>query len=424
MLHYPNMDIILFFQSTLRKSWRQKLAGVHMFAQERGWFVQVINRFGRPAEIRNALNEWHPIGCLVDCAMSHSEPPEKIFRSIPAVYLDLDPERNSMEHPRLLHDSAAEATLAGAELLKLKCSSYAYVGTGKNLHWDRDRLAQFRKDAKSAGTSVDVLPQTGLKEAIAALPKPCGILGANDDCAIKAYHAATAARLTIPDEVAIAGIDNDEIYCESVSPGLTSAEPAFEQAGYRLAQMLAEEIERRVKGKGKRGKSKGKSVKGKEERVKGKEERGKGMGDEMWEEGRVEYYGPLRLVRRGSTAAASETSPRVRRALEYIRRNACSSSISLDKIAEAMQCSRRMGTLQFKKETGRTMLAEIHELRFEKACDLLSKTHLPISTVVAHCGYRSDAFVKKMFLARTGMTMRKYRNASTAPKLHRLTSGG
>jgi transcriptional regulator GlxA family with amidase domain len=83
-----------------------------------------------------------------------------------------------------------------------------------------------------------------------------------------------------------------------------------------------------------------------------------------------------------------------------------------------------MGTLQFKKETGRTMLAEIHELRFEKACDLLSKTQLPISTVVAHCGYRSDAFVKKMFLARTGLTMRKYRNASTAPKLHRLTSGG
>lgn len=399
MLHYPNMDIILFFQSTLRKSWRQKLAGVHMFAQERGWFVQVINRFGRPDEIRNALKEWHPIGCLVDCGMTHSAPAKNFFRGVPTVFLDLNPERGSSEHPCLLHDSAAEATLAGAELLKLKCSSYAYVGTGKNLHWDRDRLAQFRKDVRLAGASVEVLPQTGLKEAIAALPKPCGILGANDDCAIKAYHAATAAGLSIPDEVAIAGIDNDEIYCESVSPGLTSAEPAFEQAGYRLAQMLAEEIGKREEGRGKW------------------EVRG-------GEVGRVEYYGPLRLVRRGSTAAASETSPRVRRALEYIRQNACSPSISLDKIVEAMQCSRRMGTLQFKKETGRTMLAEIHELRFEKACDLLTKTHLPISTVVAHCGYRSDAFVKKMFLARTGLTMRKYRNASTAPKLHRLTSSG
>ena len=216
------MDIILFFQSTLRKSWQQKLAGVHMFAQERGWFVQVISRFNSPEEIRNALKEWHPIGCLVDCAMSHSAPPDKIFRDIPTVYLDQDPACSSLEHPCLLHDSAAEAKLAGAELLKLKCKSYAYIGTGKNLHWDRDRLAQFQKDVRAAGASVAVLPQTGLQEAIVKLPKPCGILGTNDDCAIKAYHAATAAGLAIPDDVAIVGIDNDEMFCEAVSPGLTS----------------------------------------------------------------------------------------------------------------------------------------------------------------------------------------------------------
>ena len=376
------MDIILFFQSTLRKSWQQKLAGVHMFAQERGWFVQVISRFNSPEENRNALKEWHPIGCLVDCAMSHCAPPDKIFRDIPTVYLDQDPACSSLEHPCLLHDSAAEAKLAGAELLKLKCKSYAYIGTGKNLHWDRDRLAQFQKDVRAAGASVAVLPQTGLQEAIVKLPKPCGILGANDYCAVKAYHAATAAGLSIPDDVAIAGIDNDEMFCESVTPGLTSAEPDFEGAGYRLAQMLAEEIDEKKKGKGKREKE------------------------------RVEFYGPLRLVRRGSTAAPSGTSARVRRALEYIRRNACSQSIRLDDIIKNMGCSRRMGTLQFKKETGRTMLAEIHEHRFEKACDLLSRTRLPIATVVTHCGYRSDAFVKKMFLGRTGLTMREYRKST------------
>ena len=376
------MDIILFFQSTLRKSWRQKLAGVHMFAQERGWFVQVIGRYATPDEIRSSLDEWRPIGCLVDCAMSNGSPPDLLFRDIPTVYLDQNPAHRSKRHPCLLHDSAAEASIAGGELLKLNCKSYAYIGTGKNLHWDRDRLAQFQKDVRAAGASVAVLPQTGLQEAIVKLPKPCGILGTNDDCAIKAYHATTAAGLAIPDDVAIVGIDNDEMFCESVSPGLTSAEPDFEGAGYRLAQMLAEEIEKREKGRGKR------------------------------KAGRIEFYGPLRLVRRGSTAAPSGTSPRVRRALEYIRRNACSQSIRLDDIIEEMGCSRRMGTLQFKKETGRTILEEIHEHRFEKACDLLSRTRLPIATVVTHCGYRSDAFVKKMFLARTGLTMREYRKST------------
>ena len=382
------MDIILFFQSTLRKSWRQKLSGVHMFAQERGWFVQVIGRYATPEEIRRSLDEWRPIGCLVDCAMSNSAPPDLLFRDIPTVYLDQNPAHRSKRHPCLLHDSAAEASIAGGELLKHDCKSYAYIGTGKKLHWDNDRLMQFRKDASAAGASVTVLPPTGLKEAIMALPKPCGILGANDDCAVKAYHAATAAGLSIPDDVAIAGIDNDEMFCESVTPGLTSAEPDFEGAGYRLAQMLAKEIETKGEGKRKR------------------------------EQGRVEFYGPLRLVRRGSTAAPSGTSPRVRRALEYIRRNACSQSICLGDIIKEMGCSRRMGTLQFKKEMGRTMLEEIHEHRFEKACDLLSRTRLPIATVVTHCGYRSDAFVKKMFLARTGLTMREYRK-STLPQSSR-----
>ena len=374
------MDIVLFFQSTFSKSWRQKLAGVHMYAQERGWFVQVVNRFTTPDEIKKALDEWRPVGCLVDRAMSNGAPPDRLFRGIPTVYLDQNPLQRSRRHPCLLHDSAAEAALAGGELLKLDCASYAYIGTSEHLHWDAERLAQFVKDARSRGHSVSILPYNGLKEAIAALPKPCGILGANDDCAIKAYHAATAAGFSVPHDVAIAGIDNDEIYCEAVSPGLTSAEPDFEGAGYRIAQMLAEEIER-TKRRGKKRTSRP----------------------------AAEKYGPVRLVRRGSTIKIPGIGPRTRRALEYIRKNACDRGISLDGVISQMNCSRRLATLLFKKETGHTILDEIHEQRFTKACHLLSRTKFPISAVVSQCGYLSASFVKKMFLKRTGLTMRNYR---------------
>ena len=383
MWYTLRMEIILFFQSTTQKSWRQKLSGVHSFAQERGWFVQVIDRYATAAEVRRALDEWHPAGCLVDRAMSKGAPPDILFRDIPTVYLDQTPRRPSRMHPCLLHDSAAEAALAGGELLRLKCASYAYIGLGAGIHWDEDRLAQFRKDASRAGRSVAVLPSVRLKDAIAKLPKPCGIMGANDKCAAMAFNAAVSAGLSIPDEVAIAGVDNDELLCESVSPGLTSAEPDFEGAGYRLARMLADEIDR-AHSRGRRA--------------------AKANGAP-----RVENYGPLRLVRRGSTAAPSTASPRVRRALEFIRRNACERSIKLDDVVAEMKCSRRLGTMLFRKETGHSILDEIHDRRFEKACDLLKRTRLPIAAVVAQCGYMSDSFVKKMFLARTGLTMRGYR---------------
>lgn len=379
------MDIILVFQSTTRKSWRQKLQGIHLFAREKDWFVQVISRYASEAEARQVIADWQPIGCLVDRGMSPSAPPDRVFRDIPAVYLDQNPAKRSRRIPCLLHDSAAEAALAGEELLKLGCASYAYIGTGQNLHWDSIRLERFKKDVAAAGGTVTVLPQTGLKKAIAALPKPCGILGANDDCAIKAFHAAATAGCGVPDEVAVVGIDNDEILCESVSPGLTSTEPDFQGAGYRLAQMLAEEIERK----------------------KAKEKRN---GPPP-----TEKYGPLRLVRRGSSAASAITSPSVRRAREYIRRTACRPDIRLDDVIAVMNCSRRLGTLRFKKETGHTILQEIHDHRFEKARDLLAGTDLPIAMIVAQCGYRSDSFVKRMFLARTGMTMRGFRHSMRKP---------
>ena len=58
------MKTVLFFQSTTRKSWMQKLSGVHRFAQDRDWFVQVIERFASASNIRRALRTWAPIGCF------------------------------------------------------------------------------------------------------------------------------------------------------------------------------------------------------------------------------------------------------------------------------------------------------------------------------------------------------------------------
>ncbi len=366
------MKMILFFQSTTRKSWRQKLDGILRYAKGHDWFVQLVERFATASDVRCALENWSPAGCLVDRAMSNGRAPDSVFRGFPTVYLDQNPKMPSSEHPCLLHDSAATAALAVQELLALGCRSYAYLGTEKGFNWDAPRLESFKADAKRAGHSVAVLHRKSLVAALRSLPKPCGILGANDYCAMEAYHATTKAGLSIPDDIAIAGIDNDEALCESVSPGLTSVEPDFEGAGWRLGEMLSEEMA--------------------------------GASDV-----RTEHYGPLRIVRRGSTSADRSQSRPVRHALEYLRRHGCERGISIDAVATAMGCSRSLATSRFRKETGRTILDEIHDVRFRNMCDLLSRSSLPVAMVVERSGYESDGFAKKLFLSRTGMTMREYR---------------
>lgn len=379
------MDIILFFQSTTRKSWRQKLSGVHRFARKHNWFVQVIEQFEAASEIRNAIKHWNPAGCLVDRAMSASAPPDKYFRNIPAVYLDQNPKRPSRIHPSIIHDSAAEAALSGSALLDMNLRSYAYLGNWKALFWDEERFCRFKNDASALGHKVTRLSRQNLKKSISALPKPCGILAVNDMNAVAAFHAAITGGFSVPDDVAIAGIDNDEMYCESVSPGITSSEPDFEGAGYRLAEMLAEEIKRTRDGIVPPAPP------------------------------RIEHYGPLRLVRRGSTTSDHGISSRVGRAAEFIRIRACDRATGIDAVAEAMGCSRRLATQQFKKETGTSILEAIQKTRLEHICELLRHTSLPISMVVEQSGYSSDSFVKRLFLKRMGMTMRKWRSAYARP---------
>ncbi|MBO7167063.1 MAG: substrate-binding domain-containing protein [Kiritimatiellae bacterium] len=382
------MKTILFFQSTISKSWREKLKGVIMFAQEQNWFVQVVSKSATEKEIRQAIKEWSPTGCLIDRGMNYGIAKDKFFKRIPTVYLDQEPSHPSHSRPCLLHDSGATASLAISSLFSRGCKSYAYIGTGTNLYWDRARFIQFKKETQARGATLSLLPHDGLKKAIIDLPKPCGILGANDEFAMKAFHAARSAGLSIPDDVAIVGIDNDEIYCESVTPGLTSVEPDFKGAGYRLAQMLADEIEW-----------------------------AKNNGGIPRRRPVVEKYGPIRIVQRGSTAIPQGVGPRVQRALEYIRRHACDEGVGLDGVIAEMNCSRRLATILFRKEIGHTILEEIHEQRFQKACHLLSHTKLPIAAVVAQCGYKSDSFLRKMFLRRTNLTLRGYRQT---PNSHQM----
>lgn len=373
------MEIILFFQSTERLSWRKKLSGVHRYAREHAWFVQVIERFTSTADIQNAIAHWKPTGCLVDRALNNCIPPDEYFQDIPSVYLDQNPAAPSRMHPALVHDSAAEASLSGGALLDMDLRSYAYLGTGRSLFWDAERLEQFKREASSRGHTVIRLSRQNIRKSIEALPKPCGILAANDQIAVEAFNAAVTGGFSIPDDVAIAGIDNDEMYCESVSPGITSAEPDFEGAGYRLAEMLAEEIDRAKSGLPPKIPPK------------------------------IEHYGPLRLVGRGSTLPVRGMNPRVVRAMEFIRCNACNRTIDIDAVAEQMKCSRRLATLLFRKETGHTILDEIRSRRFKKICELLSQTALPISTIIDQSGYASESFAKRLFRKNTGTTMREWR---------------
>lgn len=377
------MNIVLFFQSTYQKSWRDKLAGVYRYARKADWQVQVIAEESGFIPVRKLLALWRPIGCLVDRALAGGNNPVAAFGKTPVVFLDQDPRKIRGKFFGVTHDSAATAHRAAEELLAFECAHYGFVGWERPFFWSKERQAAFSDVVRSKGKSISVLVENRedlsrvdflkvLSDWLVSLPRPCGVFAVNDIVAEQVQAACQILRLNVPGDVAIVGVDNDELICENANPTLTSVLPDFEKAGWLLAELL----DRRIRN------PKLKTT--------------------------HETYGPLMVVRRQSTRRFQRTDMRVMHALDYIRCTPCM-DLRLEDVIQAMGCSRRLADLRFREVTGHSLLDEIHNVRISKAFELLRKTNQSIGAIAALCGYEGESFLKKLFKKRMGVSMREWR---------------
>ena len=380
--------VVLFFQAaTLRsKSWRDKLAGIYRYAEKAKWQVQMVQSGASADEIRYMLDIWKPIGCIVDRSLSNARNPTKLFGSTPVVLMDQNPTTSSRQYACVNHDSTATATLAAEELLQTGVDCFSYVPHGLKTHWNRQRehalAARVRKNKKrfiawgetpfsnsNSTAREDKLLANRLKE----LPKPCGLLCANDQIAQRVLHAAAEAGLSVPRDLALIGIDNDEFICDNATPTLTSVLPDFQKGGYLAAELLDAVI----------ANPKARPV--------------------------TKHYGPLELVRRNSTRRFATEDTLVNRTLELIVTNAFDPYFHTKALLQELKCSRSLLEMRFRAMRGRSIRDEIQMLRFDKALTLLRKPNQAIAPIANLCGYASEPFFKRLFKEKTGLTMREWR---------------
>lgn len=140
-------------------------------------------------------------------------------------------------------DNKAIAKEAARMLMSARTfNSYAYYPTVDSAEWSIEREEHFLKyvnQQKKVHPAV-TLPRSSTAEALLALPRPVGILAANDTYAAELLDICSKTKLRIPKDVSIIGVDNEEFLCESSTPSLTSIEPDFEYEGYVAAKSLIE----------------------------------------------------------------------------------------------------------------------------------------------------------------------------------------
>ena len=363
---------VLIFQSCRDQSWRSKLEGASIYARSAGWQLHVVEHGARPTVVRETIQRLAPIGCIVERSMTLARNPVLSFGSIPTVYLDQNPDTARPNAAMVVNDSAAFARLAAGELLKSGVRNFTYIPYKTPTSWCRLRQKAFETAIRRQRRNF--IKWTG---SLADLPRPCGILCAEDSVAQEKMEEANRLGLRIPQDLLFVGVDNDPLICENTNPSLTSIMPDFKGGGYLAAKMLADLIaDPRMKRT---------SVK----------------------------YGPAALIVRESSRRNSAYSVRASKALSYISEHAFEPKLMTDDIAAAMGCSRRLADLIFRKELGHSMREHILDLRYRKACDLLKEGRTALSDIPILCGYDSRNFFMRMFKRKSGLTMRQWQRAAT-----------
>ena len=375
---------VLFFQYPWRL-WRERLAGVYRYAKKARWQVGVAE-YGRNFDsIDAALRFWCPDGLIVEGGYTELAGfRQSDFSGYPAVFCDARASRMKRSYSGVAHDSSATAMLAARELLSLGFSDYAFVGNLQPREWSDLRRDVFSKAIAEAGGRLNVFETSAaqdfdgfrerLRPWLAELPRPCGLLAANDTTADIVLRLLRNMHIKVPDEIAVVGIDNDPLICENTIPTLTSVAPDFERSGYLAAEMLDARMQ---------------------------------DGDVKDE---IRTFSALHVIHRGSTRVLKRKDDAIKKALEFIREKAAD-GISPRDVVRQIGGSRRQSEYRFRELVGKSIGEELLAVRLETAKKLLSDPSLPIGAVAARCGYSDDSLLRRAFKSATGMSLSEYRES-------------
>ena len=349
---------------------------------------------GRPGEQKLLdLKQWGCTGIITGpCAPAEAK---LLSRTrVPVVVFEPSPEMRVAPHPLanrsfLAFDSYGAGQQAARFFLDRHYTRFAFVGETHGLYWSQERGKGFGDAVEASGATCAVYPDLTAKERLdwtveqprmqawlRALPKPVALFAAMDGRARQVLDACMAERISVPDEVAVLGVDDDPLICEATFPTLSSLQSNGQQGGYLLAEHLD-------------GLMRGKRL-----------------------PKRVFSVTPTRVVSRRSTDATAIPDRQIARALEFIWREAGHQPVRVPDVVRLIGSSRRFAEIHFKAVVGRTIMEEIRRIKLERVCALLSETNLTIGDIARQCGFVRESHLAFLFRKRFGQSMSRYRAAT------------
>ena len=293
--------------------------------------------------------------------------------------------------PNITADYIGTGRMAARFYIERGFRNFGFFGFNQ-VCWSDERCEGFRKEVEAAGfgthffnynlQDIDHLwyyERDKLRGWLRSIPKPIGIMACDDNQGNNLIEACHAAGVSIPSEISIIGVDDDELLCNLGSTTLSSIHVDIEEGGWKTAEL----IERMVSFPG----------------------------------APVEdiVLKPVKIVGRMSTAAYATDDANIQTAVQFIHRN-YQKKISVKDVTAEVPLSRRLLERRFKAVTGQTIYQYITDLKIKHFAEMLLNTGDQVINIALSLGENDSKSISRRFKQIYGCSPQEWREKQTKEK--------
>ncbi len=359
---------------------RGLLAGVKEYIRNYGpWNVHLAEH-GRGDRPPKWISEWDGDGVL---ARVENKQIARALAEIRVPVVDLSSHRHLPDVPVVTTDNQMIAQLAFEHFTERGFKRFAYCGV-ERFAWSVARGGFFDEMVRNAGLSCEhyKAPQDfgydsdeeteAIAEWLRTLPQPVAVFACYDARGQQVVEACQRVGISVPEQVAVLGVDNDDLLCELSSPPLSSVIPDTKRTGWKAAELLSRLM------------------------------RGEKVVPEL------HRLPPIGICTRLSTDFTAVDDVHVAKAARFIREHACE-GIEVGDIIAAVPLARRALEKRFSSLIGRTLREEITRVQMQRVKDLLVGTDLPLTEIAERTGFRHAEYLTVVFKREFGQPPSVYR---------------
>jgi len=274
--------------------------------------------------------------------------------------------------------------MAAAYFIKKGYTNFAFYGF-KDLVWSRERAEGYEQRLKQSNFSVHYFEHTennadelwyykpsALGQWLKSLPKPIALMTCDDRIGQHITEACRLSHIRIPEDIAVLGVDNDEIICELSDPPLSSIVLNTEMGGYQAAKVMDYMIQHNT--------FNCKDI----------------------------YVRPLQIITRQSTDIYATNDAYISASLKYIH-NHIEKKLQVEDVLKQVPLSRRVLEKRFLECTGFPVYKYISTLRMQKFAEKILQTDQAIYEIAIDLGFDDSKNIARQFKQTYGCSPQAFR---------------